>query len=90
MSSSFFFRGQGFIETANKLYNATNVDTQFKKTCACNYKPTYKVTYDQPYKTTKNAYANISQKQKYAAFVRRAQESTISKNDNLQFQFRNL
>jgi len=86
MSSSFFFRS----DTSNKLYNATNVDTQFQKTCACNYKSTYKVTYNQPYKTTKGAYANLSQKQKYAAFVRRAQESTISKYDNIQFQFRNL
>lgn len=90
MSSSFFFRGQGFIETANKLYNTTNVDTQFKKTCVCNYKSTYKVSYTQPYKTTKGAYANLSQKQKYAAFVRRTQENTIPKYDNIQFQFRNL
>ena len=89
MSSSFYFRGQGFLETGNKLYNATNTDTQFQKTCACNYKSTYKVSWI-PYKTTKGAYANLSQKQKYAAFVRRTQDSTISKYDDLQFQFRNL
>lgn len=89
MSSSFFFRGQGFIETANKSYNATNTNTEFKKPCVCNYKSTYKVSWT-PYKTTKGAYANISQKQKYAAFVRRTQENTIPKYDNIQFQFRNL
>ena len=76
------FRGQGFVETANKLYNAINTDTEFKQTCACNYKLQYNVSWT-PYKTTKGAYANISQKQKYAAFVRRTQNSTISKSDNI-------
>jgi hypothetical protein len=84
------FRGQGYVDTSNKLYNATNTDTEFQKTCACDYKPEYKVSYNQPYKTTKGAYSNISQKQKYAAFVRRTQDSSISKHDNIQFQFRNL
>ena len=83
------FRGQGFVETANQLYNATNTDTEFQKICKCNYKPTYKVTW-QPNKTTKGAYANLSQKQKYASFVRRTQENTIPKMDAIQFQFRNL
>jgi hypothetical protein len=84
------FRGQGYLSTSNKLYNATNTDTEFQKTCDCDYKSTYKVSYNQPYKTTKGAYANISQKQKFAAFVRRTQDSTIFKDDNIQFQFRNL
>lgn len=85
------FRGQGYVDTANKLYNATNTDTEFQKTCKCNYKLTHKVTWE-PYtiKTTKGAYSNISQKQKYAAFVRRTQENTIPKLDVIQFQFRNL
>lgn len=83
------FRGQGYVDTANKLYNATNTDTEFQKICACNYKPEYKVSWT-PYKTTKGAYANISQKQKYAGFVRRTQENTIPKTDAIQFQFRNL
>ena len=83
------FRGQGYIDTASQLYNATNTDTEFQKTCACNYKSTHNITWS-PYKTTKGAYANISQKQKYAAFVRRTQENTISKTDTIQFQFRNL
>ena len=87
--SKIAFRGQGFIETANQLYNATNTDTEFQKTCACNNKPNYIVSWS-PYKTTKGAYANISQKQKYAAFVRRTQNSTISNTENIQFQFRNL
>jgi len=86
---SISFRGQGFIDTRNKLYNATNTDTQLQKTCACNYKESYKVDLI-PYKTNLETYANLSQKQKYAAFVRRTQYSTISKNDNIQFQFRNL
>lgn len=83
------FRGQGFVETANKLYNTTNTDTELQKVCACNYKPQYTVSWS-PYKTTKGAYANISQKQKYAAFVRRTQDSSISNTDTIQFQFRNL
>ena len=83
------FRGQGYVDTSNKLYNATNSDTEFQKTCDCNYKSTHKVTWSS-YKTTKGAYANISQKQKYAAFVRRTQDSTISSYDDIQFQFRNL
>jgi hypothetical protein len=83
------FRGQGFVETAAKIYNATNTDTEFQKTCKCNYKPTYQTTW-QPNKTAKSAYANISQKQKYASFVRRTQENPIPKNDTIQFQFRNL
>lgn len=83
------FRGQGFVETANKLYNATNTNTEFQKTCKCDYKSSYKVAW-QPYKTTKGAYANLSQKQKYAAFVRRTQENAIPKTDAIQFQFRNL
>ena len=84
------FRGKGYVDTSNQLYNATNTDTEFQKICACDYKSTYKVSYNQPYKTTKGAYANISQKQKYAAFIRRTQDSTISKDDNIPFQFRNL
>ena len=83
------FRPQGYIETANKLYNAINTDTEFHKTCACNYKPQYRIAW-KPNKTTKGAYANISQKHKYAAFVRRTQDSTISTYDAIQFQFRNL
>lgn len=83
------FRGQGFIETAAKIYSATNTNTEFQKTCKCNYKSTYQVTW-QPNKTAKSAYANLSQKQKYAAFVRRTQENAIPKNDTIQFQFRNL
>jgi hypothetical protein len=84
------FRAQGFIDTGTKIYNAENTDTLFQKTCACNYKNTYKISYDTPYKTTKGAYANLSQKLKYSAFVRRTQENTISKSDTIQFQFRNL
>jgi hypothetical protein len=83
------FRPRGFVETASKIYNATNTDTEFQKTCACNKKLDHTVTWTA-YKTTKGAYANLSQKQKYAAFVRRTQNSTISNYDNLQFQFRNL
>lgn len=86
---SISFRGQGFIDTGNKLYNAKNTDTLLQKVCACNYKESYKVDWI-PYKTNMETYANLSQKQKYAAFVRRTQDSTISKNDNIQFQFRNL
>jgi len=86
---SISFRGQGFIETGNKLYNTKNTDTLLQKTCACNYKKSYKVGWI-PYKTNMETYANLSQKQKYAAFVRRIQNSTISKHDNIQFQFRNL
>jgi hypothetical protein len=86
---SISFRGQGFIETGNQLYNRTNIDTQFQKTCICNYNNNYKVTW-VPYKTNKETYANLSQKQKYASFVRRTQDSTISKYENIQFQFRNL
>lgn len=83
------FRGQGYVDTANRLYNTTNTDTELQKTCVCNYKSSYSVDW-VPYKTTKGAYANISQKQKYAAFVRRIQNSTISNTENIQFQFRNL
>jgi hypothetical protein len=83
------FRPRGFIDTASKIYDAVNVDTQFQKTCACNLKTNHSITW-AAYKTTKGAYANISQKQKYAAFVRRTQHSTTSNYDNIQFQFRNL
>ena len=83
------FRPRGFVETASKIYNATNTDTEYKKTCACNQKSNHTVTWT-PYKTTKGAYANLSQKQKYAAFIRRTQYSTISNYDDIQFQFRNL
>ena len=84
-----YFRPQGYVVTANKLYDAVNTNTEFQKPCVCNYKPEYHVTWT-PYKTTKGAYANISQKQKYAAFVRRTQNSTISNYEAIQFQFRNL
>lgn len=83
------FRAQGYTETNTKIYNATNTDTQFKKACGCNLKSTHHITW-VPYKTTKNAYANLSQKQKYAAFVRRTQDTTVSNLDALNFQFRNL
>jgi hypothetical protein len=83
------FRPQGYVETANKLYNAINTDTEFQKTCQCDYKSQYHVAWT-PYKTTKGAYSNISQKLKYAAFVRRTQDSSISNYEAIQFQFRNL
>ena len=83
------FRAQGYTTTNTKIYNATNTDTQFQKVCDCNLKSTHQVTW-VPYKTTKNAYANLSQKQKYATFVRRTQDTTVSNLDALNFQFRNL
>ena len=83
------FRPQGYTDTNTKAYNTTNTDTQLQKVCDCNLKSTHHITWI-PYKTTKNAYSNLSQKQKYAAFVRRTQDTTVSNLDALNFQFRNL
>ena len=85
--SAIYFKTRGYNTTNSKLYNTINTDTQFKKECKdCNIPHT--VSY-QPVKTMRKT-DNISQKMKYASFVRRTQENNISYYDTVQFQFRNL
>jgi hypothetical protein len=80
------FKTRGYSVTNSRLYNTTNTNT-FNKECK-NCNTSNQVTY-VPLKTMRKT-DNISQKMKYGAFVRRAQENTISYYDTLQFQYRNL
>jgi len=85
---SLAFQTRGYSITNSKLYNtAPNTNASLKKVCtSCNNGKT--ITY-VPLKTTRYN-ANLSQKVKQAAFLRRAKENTIPKADTIQFNYRNL
>jgi len=86
---SIAFRTRGYVKTDDKTYNTTNTDTPLQKVCkTCSNNPTNVVKYS-PLKTTKHT-DNMSQKMKYASFIRRIQEKTISPVDAINFRFRNL
>ena len=91
MSSSWSlaFQTRGYpTRTDSKLYNtAPNTNTSLTNVCkSCNNGK--RVTY-VPLKTTRYN-ANLSQKVKQAAFLRRAAQHAIPRNDTIQFNYRNL
>lgn len=85
---SLAFQTRGYSRTDSRLYNtAPNTNTGLNKVCtSCNNGK--RITY-QPLKTTRYT-ANLSQKMKQAAFLRRAQENTIPKYDAINLVYRNL
>ena len=88
---SIAFRTRGYIKTDDKTYNTTNKDTSLQKVCKiCSDQSTtnHSVKYS-PLKTTRHA-DNMSQKMKYASFIRRIQDKSISQVDTINFRFRNL
>ena len=86
---SLAFQTRGYpTRTDSKLYNtAPNTNTSLTNVCtSCNTGK--RVTY-VPLKTTRYN-ANLSQKVKQAAFLRRATQQTIPQADTIQFNYRNL
>jgi hypothetical protein len=86
---SLAFQTRGYpIRTDSKLYNTSpNTNIGLNKICtSCN---NGKIVSYVPLKTTRYN-ANLSQKVKQAAFLRRAQQHTIPKSDTIQFNYRNL
>ena len=86
---SLAFQTRGYpTRTDSKLYShKPNTNTSLTKVCtSCNNGKT--ITYT-PLKTTRYN-ANLSQKVKQAAFLRRAAQHTIPTADTIQFNYRNL
>lgn len=75
--------------TRSRLYNnAPNTNISLNNICKSCISETKTVKY-LPLKTTRYN-ANISQKMKYGALMRRSQENAISNYDTIQFRYRNL
>jgi len=85
------FETRGYTYPTNsKLYNAApNTNTSLTNVCKSCSATTGKTIQYKPLKTTRYN-ANLSQKMKYGAFMRRAKEHAISNYDTVQFQYRNL
>lgn len=85
------FKTRGYIKTDNKLYNTTNIDTEFQKVCKIckDESTTNRIVQYNPLKTMRHT-DNMSQKMKYASFIRRTQYGSIPQKDAIQFRFRNL
>lgn len=81
------FKQRGY-NTKPKI-NTTNTDTQFQKVCQVCKNSSYDTIQYNPLKTMRHT-DNISQKMKYASFVRRSQENTIVQKEAINFRFRNL
>jgi hypothetical protein len=85
------FKTKGYSKTDDRTYNASNIDTQFKKVCnICkdNSTTNHTIQYN-PLKTMRHT-DNTSQKIKQASFIRRSQTNSISQTEAIQFRFRNL
>lgn len=76
------------VITFQQFQQSSDSNVQFNKLCNCNYKTQYKVVYN-PIKTRVST-SNMSQKMKYASFVRKNQSRTTKSDENIQFQFSNL